>query len=156
MEKRPSSTVATVRKKVTVFRLSHVQAADYCHCIRHCPGSGGMSGAVVLAFFRKKSNSVSFEPCPSCRLLPLHQALSWQWGYVRGCGLGIISQKSNCASLAPCPAGENCHCVRRFPGVGGCSWDEVLASGQAGDCKSFGGLSVRMLSVAFLGPCQAA
>ena len=104
----------------------------------------------------EKSNSVSFEPCPSCRLLPLHQALSWQWGYVRGCGLGIISQKSKCASLAPCPAGENCHFVRCFPGVGGCSWAEILASGQAGDCKSFGGLSVRMLSMAFLGPCQAA
>ena len=116
----------------------------------------GYVGGCGLGILSQKSNSVSFEPCPSCRLPPLHQALSWQWGYFRGCGLGIISQKSNCASLAPCPAGENCHCVRCFPGGGGCSWAEVLASGQAGDCKSFGGLSVRMLSVAFLGPCQAA
>ena len=54
----------------------------------------------------------------------------------------------------PGPAGENCHCFWRFPGGGGCSWAVVLASGQAGDCKSFGGLSVRMLSVTFLEPVR--
>ena len=44
--------LAFIRKKVTVSRLSHVQAADYCHCIIHCPGSGGMSGVVVFALMK--------------------------------------------------------------------------------------------------------